>query len=65
MNSITQEDKNIFFEGLHLIQEGYNEIFVSKSFKDAEDYKFEMMKKYIDQNKEKLLRLREKVHGSK
>lgn len=62
MSSISEEDKKIFFDNLHVVQKNYSYILREKNFKDAEDYKKDRVKRYIIENKDKLLELR-KVLG--
>jgi len=64
MNNLTEEEKKIFFKDLHQVQRRYNQLIDKESFKEAEEYKKNRMRQHILINKEKLLKLREKIHGS-
>lgn len=58
---ISAEDRKIFFEDLRDIQDNYNSLIITESFQEAEKYKMESMKKYIEDNMDKLLVLRAKL----
>ena len=61
MPKLNKEDKKLFFDKLHPIQEQYNSDVVAKNFVYAERCKKISTQEFILKNKNKLLSLREKL----
>ncbi len=65
MNSLTKDDKKIFFEDIHEIKKEYELLIKKKSFSEAEQYKRLKIREHILKNIKNLIEIRERLYGSK
>lgn len=65
MNKIDDEDKKMFFESIRPIQDQYNFYIETNTFKYAEMQKKKSIREHILKYRNRLLKLRDRIHGSK
>ena len=65
MNKIDEEDKRLFFEEIRPIQGQYSFYIKSNTFRYAEMMKKKSIREHILKYKDRLLKLRDKINGSK